>query len=211
MKMLHGLICVAALMLFSIPAVADIKHMYSSGSWGVFYGIAENNSSEALCIMSSQGNSGRSVNVKYSSISQTYFIHFKKDSWKIPDDTAIRMEIEIDSMGAWEIVGYGFGQLIEVEFDPTKEDVVRAFMREMALGNSMLIKYSGNEAPWKFSMKGTANTIPRFEECVAILKRNFPNGSDTTQPFESQPYTSENNSQPFDSQEFSTRPTTRSF
>jgi hypothetical protein len=102
----------------------------------------------------------------------------QKDSWAIPPNTPIEMQVQFDRSGAVPAQGVGNGPRVVARMN-FEQSV--PFMRSLRNGVQIRVYFpNGNEPVWTGGLSGSGRAIDAFNECRANLVPTTP-----TQPFSS--------------------------
>jgi hypothetical protein len=90
-------------------------------------------------------------------------LHAVKESWNIPSDTKMTIEIQFDRDTPYTGNGFGKGTLVEA----TVQENIRDFMAEFRDANHMYIRFpDGNEGYWTADMTGSEAIAGVFAKCI---------------------------------------------
>jgi hypothetical protein len=171
---LSVIVGLAGALMCALPATAEVHALAVSGNWTVFSGTDPDN--KAVCGMRTEGAETRRIAiVQYAGDTGTV-LRLRKDSWTIPADIAIGIQVQYDGGPQVPVKGMGSGQEMWVNLPL---DQTLPFM--VSFGAAMQIRVlfqEGNEPPWTSSLNGSAKALDTFDVC-----RKGLNPAAATQPF----------------------------
>jgi hypothetical protein len=172
---------ISAALACAAPASADIHQLEVSGRWQAYSGAREDN--RALCGIGTEGAETRRILIEQHTGETGLELLLRKDSWEIPANTPIVLQVQVDGGTAMPFQATGSDHQVTV--DMTFDETV-PLMRGIRAGRQILISFpSGNETPWTGGLSGSARAINAFNKC-----RNDLGPAQTTaptQPFEPPP------------------------
>jgi hypothetical protein len=169
-----GLACAA-------PARADIQKIEASGQWQAYAGAREDN--RALCGIGTEGADTRRILIEQHTGETGLELLLRKDSWEIPANTPVVLQVQIDGGTAMPLQATGTDH--QVAADLTFDQTV-PFMRGIRAGRQILIAFpSGNETVWTGGLAGSARAINAFNKCRNGL--GPAEAAAPTQPFQPAP------------------------
>lgn len=181
-------------------ASAKVETYYRSGLWEAYAGTDETNA--PVCGIS-VSNTDKSLTVKVWPNTESITVLMVKSSWRIPDGTAVQVELGFDK-NAWGSTSTAYGGtrddapggklgFVEVSIAMS---AAADFFENFTNANTMWLRFpGGNETPWFADMRGSRNVTKALLRCAKAMK-----GS-TTQPFGKAPAT-----QPFGQQPAAEKP-----
>ncbi len=157
---------VGAALIWAAPASADVHALAVSGHWTVFSGTDLDN--KAVCGMRSEGAETRRIAiVQYAGDSGTV-LRLRKDSWTIPTNTAIGIQVQFDGGPSVPVNGMGSEQEVSVNLPP---DQTVPFMVSFGAAAQIRILFQeGNEPPWTSGLTGSARALEVFDVCRRGLR-----------------------------------------
>lgn len=170
-------LAIAVLLSLAAPAAAQVHDIARAGGWDAFQG--RSNVGTALCGLSTAGSAGRFFAIKHFSGNDHFSIQVKKESWRIPEGTAIPVALTIDGLPAWTATARGEGRWIN--FNLSGAEKIVDFLRQFRGGLAMSLTFpAGSEPDWSFNLRGTSAVT---EAVIACMERHSLRGGAPTQPF----------------------------
>ena len=186
----------------------DFTYLYKGDDWYAYYTkVVPENIPACGMTMSAENDRGQYMFFNMKTIKgdggHSLLFMIVKNSWKFPGndlDHGVDVPLSIGFNTDYEheyvtAVGGGYMQpgpehrIPTVQFfvDEMKEGELDAFLELIAHADKMWVKFkSGNENPWRLSMRGSRGSVTAFRECLAKLD----------EPRETQPYMTGPKSQP---------------
>lgn len=169
----------ALLMAVSASTVhAETRTLSSSGLWSAYGGTDEQQ--RRVCGVVTVGADGRRIDIAQYSENGGIDLSLQKDSWAIPANTEIPLQVQFDRDGAVPSRGVGDGRRVvaHLSFEQSVP-----FMRALRNGLQIRIYFpSGNEPVWTGGLSGSGRAIDAFNDCRTSLVSSNP-----TQPFANAP------------------------
>lgn len=165
--------------LFATLSVAGVGHaetrtLASSGLWSTYGGTDA--AGHNVCGVVTVGGDGRRIDISQSVSDGGIELALQKNSWAIPPNTNVDMQVQFDRNASTATQGVGDGRRVtaRMNFDQSVP-----FMRSLRNGIQIRIFFpNGNEAVWTGGLAGSGRAIDAFNECRASLVASSP-----TQPF----------------------------
>lgn len=153
---------------------AETRTLASSGLWSTYGGTDEGGHN--VCGVVTVGADGRRIDISQSVSDGGIELALQKDSWAIPPNTPIEMQVQFDRSAAVPTQGVGNGPRVTARMN-FEQSV--PFMRSLRNGVQIRVFFpSGNEPVWTGGLSGSGRAIDAFNECRANLMASSP-----TQPF----------------------------
>jgi hypothetical protein len=151
-----------------VAAQAQIQTYYHAGAWDAFSG--RNDKGGAVCGI---GNTNPADNRRFSirldiGSSEPLFSASKPD-WTIPDNTRVRVVMQVGLNTPWIEQATGHGHTIDWTGD---RNAMASFDQQFRGAASMTLTFpDGNEPPWSISLAGSSAISDTFDRCVRDLTR----------------------------------------
>jgi len=156
----------------STSAVAQVRTIATRGLWSAFESTGADQ--RPVCGIATAGGD-RQISISQSAGETGLVIAFDKESWEIPDGTAIPVAIQIDGRNQPGLNGSGSGHRVSAEMQFA---LTIGLMRALRQGSQIRVDFpSGNEPFWSGGLSGTSAAIDAFNECRGRMV------AATTQPF----------------------------
>ena len=158
-----------ALTVGSPPAAnAQLQSYYHAGAWDAFSG--RNNKGGAVCGV---GNTNvaynRRLSIRFEIGGSDSVFSASKPDWSIPDNTPIRVVMQVGLGTPWTQQATGHGHSIDWLIDRT---AMQAFDQQFRGAPSMTLTFpDGNEPSWTISLAGSSAISDAFDRCVRDLTR----------------------------------------
>ncbi len=170
---------VAALAAVCVPARAEVRTLETRGLWSAFGGTAEDQ--RQVCGIATAGAEGRRIAVAQFPGDTGLVLTLDKDSWAIPDDTAIDFTVQFDTDAPVTLAGRGSGRRITAGLAFAQSI---PFMRALRHGGQMHVNFpGGNEPSWTGGLSGSSAAIDAFNGC----RGGFTTTTAPTQPVTAAP------------------------
>jgi hypothetical protein len=188
----------------AVVALSATVHaeMFNSGRFGLWEtSTGTNDQGKPMC------SAAISDSEKYFAIKVDdtgLFVHFVKWSWNIPDGTPIKVIVEIDHAGPWNLNAVGMmytlndGKVVPTinftfdmnEINPrTGNPYYADFFGEIKNGRQLNISFpNGNETPWVGSLRGSSQAMQSFSGCMGMLATAVEQGQKGQPRTASQPF-----------------------
>jgi hypothetical protein len=171
-------VAVAALTC-AVPAMADIRQLAASGRWSAYGGTGDDN--RPLCGVGTEGAEGRRILIQQSAGNTGIELLLKKDSWDIPANTPVTLQVQFDARAPvpMQATGSGHQIVVNMPFDQSLP-----FMHDLRADRQIRVFFlSGNETPWTGGLSGSGSAIAAFNTCRGgLMPAEGP-----TQPFSPAP------------------------
>jgi hypothetical protein len=129
-----------------------------------------------LCGIATVGGDGRRIDIVQYGGDGGLELALQKESWSIPPNTGIDLQIGFDRSAATTVQGAGAANRVMVKFN---FDQSIPFMRSLRFGSQIRVSFvTGNEPVWTGGLAGSSRAIDAFNECRTTLDAGPP-----TQPF----------------------------
>lgn len=188
-KLLLGLI----LVLLSITTTAA-REIMRAGAWRVDK-VITNDTNVPMCVMTTTW-ADRAIFIKWVAGGPRLYLHMTKNTWRIPEDAEILVELKFDRdpavNGTATTAINENGNSIILYINPDYHD---KFLQQVIDADKLLIRFpDGNERTWTTNLTGTERVTPVFMRCIQEIEaantqphqgaRTQPNrrGPTTTQP-----------------------------
>lgn len=158
----------------AMPVHADSRTLASSGLWSTYGGTDA--AGHNVCGMVTVGGDGRRIDISQSVSDGGIELALQKDSWGIPANTSIDMQVQFDRNNAMPAQGVGDGRRVMARMN-FEQSV--PFMRALRNGTQIRVYFpNGNEPVWTGGLSGSGRAIDAFNECRSNLMAATP-----TQPY----------------------------
>lgn len=155
-------------------AHAETRTLASAGLWSTYGGTDA--AGHNVCGVVTVGADGRRIDISQSVSDGGIELALQKDSWSIPPNTDIQMQVQFDRNGAVPTQGIGDGRRVMARMN-FEQSV--PFMRSLRNGVQIRVYFTnGNEPVWTGGLSGSGRAIDAFNDCRANLIATSP-----TQPF----------------------------
>jgi hypothetical protein len=162
------------------PAVAETQTLESRGLWSAFGGAGDDG--RDVCGIVTVGADGRRITIAQSAGETGLAITLGKDSWVIPDGTAVSLTVQFDGGPATALSGTGSGHVVTVAM-PFAPSI--PFMRALRQGATLRVGFlAGNEPAWNGGLSGSGAAIDAFNACRGHMAAP---AAAPTQPFAAAP------------------------
>lgn len=159
-------------------AHAETRTLANSGLWSTYGG--SDDQQRRVCGVVTVGGDGRRIDIAQYAIDGGIDLSLHRDSWAIPPNTEIPLQVQFDRDGAVQSRGIGEGRRV-VSHLSFAQSV--PFMRALRNGVQIRIFFpSGNEPVWTGGLSGSSRAIDAFNDCRTSLSSANP-----TQPYASAP------------------------
>jgi hypothetical protein len=194
MKRLSSLAALAAPVVVMAPAaMAQLQTYYHAGAWDAFSGRSD--SGGAVCgIGSTNPADSRRLTLRFDIGGADTVVSASKPDWSIPDNTQVRVVMQVGLNTPWSEIASGSGRSIDWRLDPA---AAQSFDRQFRGASSMTVTFpDGNEPPWTLSLAGSTVISDTFARCIRDLTRQVqaapppnaaPEPQGATQPFSATP------------------------
>jgi hypothetical protein len=187
--MIFRIVVGPALFLFALsaacPVQAQITETYRAGLWHAYQGGQDAN--RPFCGIATSGGEGRRVAVQQYPGESGLELRLSKDSWAIPHETQIALQVQFDDHPKVAARGMGGEHDVNVAL-PFEQSV--PFMRALRDGRILRVAFpEGTETMWTGGLAGSSSAINAFNNCRETLAPATP--AQPTQPYRAQPATSE--------------------
>jgi hypothetical protein len=171
-------------------AVAQVQVYYHAGAWDAFSG--RNDKGGAVCgIGNTNPTDSRRLSLGYDIGGTEMVFSASKPDWSIPDNTPVRVVMQVGLNTPWTMQGTGHEHGIDWTLD---RSAMVMFERQFRSATSMTLTFpDGNEPPWTVSLIGSSAISDTFDRCVRDLTRQVqaaqppapggPAPQGATQPF----------------------------
>jgi hypothetical protein len=160
------------------PARAELRTIANAGLWSTYGGTDDQQ--RRVCGVVTVGGDGRRIDVAQYSADGGIDLSLQKDSWSIPANTGIDMQLQFDRDGAVPQHGIGDGRRVVAHMDFAQ---TVPFMRALRNGVQIRVFFpNGNEPVWTGGLSGSGRAIDAFNDCRASLSAGAP-----TQPYAASP------------------------
>lgn len=159
-------------------AHAETRTLSSSGLWSTYGG--SDDQQRRVCGVVTVGADGRRIDIAQYAVDGGIDLSLNKNSWAIPGNTEISLQVQFDRDNAVPSRGVGEGQRVvaHLSFEQSVP-----FMRALRNGIQIRIYFpGGNEPVWTGGLSGSGRAIDAFNDCRTSLVASNP-----TQPFSNAP------------------------
>lgn len=190
-----------AIALGAYQAKASESHEYArSGAWVNYWVRADNG--QLGCGMR-YGGAASSMHVKWFVGQPALQVHLFKDSWQIPSNREVLVEMGVDGYSLGEAKasgetkvgrGWRYGVVVfyvgEFADSPGK---LREFLEGFRDAKKLWVRFPyGTEAPWVLDMTGSRDAVATFSNCITRIApkqapQPFGREPETSQPFGKEP------------------------
>jgi hypothetical protein len=152
----------------STAAQAQIQTYYHAGAWDAFSG--RNDQGGAVCgIGNTNPSDNRRLSIHFEIGGTETVLSASKPDWGIPDNTQVRVVMQIGLNTPWTEQATGHGHDIEWSMDPA---AMQWFDRQFRGAASMTVTFpDGNEPPWTIPLAGSTAISDAFGRCIRDLTR----------------------------------------
>ena len=181
MRMSHTAVILAAFACLAAPgARAETTEIYRSGLWSAYSGTTADQ--RRVCGIATAGADGRRVAIQQFASTPGLELELSKDSWTIPDNTPVTVQLRFDYRDQVQGQMTGSGRAMAMQM-PYEQSL--AFIRALRDGRVLQVFFpDGNEVVWTGGLAGSARAIDALNTCAAALEPSAP-----TQPFQPNPMT----------------------
>lgn len=181
---------VGATLVAPMAAIAQTQVYYHVGAWDAFSG--RNRNGGAVCgVGYTNPTDNRRLSISFDIGSTDTVFTASKPDWSIPDNTQIRVVMQVGLNTPWTMQGTGHEHSIDWSLD---RNAMVPFDQQFRGATSMTLTFpDGNEPPWTVPLAGSAAISDAFGRCVRDLTRQVqaaqppatsaPAPSGATQPF----------------------------
>ena len=122
----------------------------------------------AVCGIGTQNpTDGRSLTLTYTVGGSDLTVTASKPSWKIPDNTMLEADMQIDRNEPWQAQADGHGSAAEWVISAAE---IRDFDTQFRNGSTLTLTFpTGNEPPWALSLSGSTAASATLWRCVQDL------------------------------------------
>ncbi len=169
----------SAALTCATPAMADIRQLASSGRWSAYGGTGDDN--RPLCGVGTEGAEGRRILIQQYAGDTGIELHLKKDSWDIPPNTPVTLQVQFDGVAPepMQATGSDHQIVVNMTFDQSVP-----FMHDLRADRQIRVFFlSGNEPPWTGGLSGSGRAIDAFNTC----RGGWVPAGGPTQPFSPAP------------------------
>ena len=142
----------SAALTCALPASAEIRTLATSGLWSAFGGKGDD--LRAVCGIGTEGAETRRITIQQFAGDTGLELRLKKDSWAIPANTSVGIEVQFDRLPPLPLQATGSDHqlVVTMGFDQSIP-----LMRGIRAGRQIQIVFqSGNELPWVGGLTGSA-------------------------------------------------------
>jgi hypothetical protein len=152
----------------STSAKAQIQTYYHAGAWDAFSG--RNDKGGAVCgIGNTNPSDGRRLSIHFDIGGTDTVLSASKPDWAIPDNTPVRVVMQIGLNTPWTEQATGRGHDIEWSMDRA---AMQWFDQQFRGASSMTLTFpDGNEPPWTITLAGSSAISDAFGRCIRDLTR----------------------------------------
>lgn len=154
--------------LASVAANAQLQSYYHAGAWDAFSG--RNDNGGAVCgIGNTNPTDSRRLSIRFEIGGSDSIFSASKPDWSIPDNTPIRVVMQVGLNTPWTQRATGHGHAIDWPMDRA---AIQSFDQQFRGASSMTLTFpDGNEPPWTVSLAGSSTISDAFGRCVRDLTR----------------------------------------
>jgi len=147
---------------------AQIQTYYHAGAWDAFSG--RNDKAGAVCgIGNTNPADNRRLSIRFDIGGTDSIFSASKPDWSIPDNTPIRVVMQVGLNTPWTRQATGHGHSIDWPMDRA---AIESFDQQFRDAPSMTLTFpDGNEPPWTVSLAGSSAISDAFDRCVRDLTR----------------------------------------
>ncbi len=162
----------AAAVVALTPAIAhaQVRTYYQAGAWDAFSG--RNEKGGATCgVGSTMPPDNRRLSIQFDIGGTDTTFSASKPDWSIPDNTRIKVVMQIGLNTPWTEQGIGHDHTIDWTLAPGS---MQTFDRQFRGATSMTVTFpDGNEPPWGMSLAGSTAISDTFGRCIRDLTRQM--------------------------------------
>ena len=157
---------------------AQTTEIYRSGLWSAYSGTTEDQ--RRVCGIATTGADGRRVAIQQYSGMPGLQLELSKDSWTIPNNTPVTVQLKFDYRDQMQAQMIGAGRAMATQM-PYEQSL--AMIRALRDGRVLQVFFpDGNEVVWTGGLAGSGRAIAALNTCAASMEPAAP-----TQPFQSNP------------------------
>jgi hypothetical protein len=173
-----------------VASMAQTQVYYHVGAWDAFSGRNQNGG--AVCGVGNTNPTGsRRLSIGFDIGGTDTAFTASKPDWSIPENTQVRVVMQIGLNTPWTVQATGHENSIEWSLD---RNGMVPFDQQFRSATSMTLTFpDGNEPPWTVPLTGSAAIADAFSRCVRDLTRQVqaaqpptavtPASPGPTQPF----------------------------
>ncbi|HEY0183978.1 MAG TPA: hypothetical protein VGC09_14315 [Rhodopila sp.] len=177
--------------VLSEPAKAEMRTYYHVGAWDAFSG--RNDQGGAVCgVGNTNPADNRRLSIRFDIGGTETVFSASKPEWSIPDNTRIRVVMQVGLNTPWTEQATGHGHEIEWPMDRM---AFQSFDAQFRGATSMTLTFpDGNEPPWTVPLTGSSAISDTFGRCVRDLTRQVQSSGPAAPPPQAAPQSA---TQPF--------------
>jgi hypothetical protein len=158
--------CIVTIGLLAAPAaMAQTRDLATSGLWTTYTNAVPG--SRPMCGIATVGPDARRISIEQVRGQTGLTLTLQKQTWAIPANTPIDMNVQFDGRAPTAARGIGSGQQVDVSMSFAQSV---PFMHALRYGQFMQVTFpSGSEPLWTGGLAGSSRAIDAFNDCRSNL------------------------------------------